>query len=83
MGQNGKQYIHDHYRWSTILTKYERLFSRLRSQPRDDGRDRASHPGRERDRDRSRSPDRNRAANDSRPRGGDRNDRQRRRYRPN
>jgi len=22
MGQNGKQYIHDHYRWNTILTKY-------------------------------------------------------------
>ena len=29
MGQNGKAYVHRHYRWSSILTKYERLFQRL------------------------------------------------------
>jgi glycosyltransferase involved in cell wall biosynthesis len=29
MGRNGKAYIHRHYRWSTILAKYERLFTRL------------------------------------------------------
>ena len=30
MGRNGRVYIHRHYRWSTILTKYERMFTRLR-----------------------------------------------------
>jgi len=30
MGRNGKAYIHRHYRWSTILAKYERMFDRLR-----------------------------------------------------
>jgi glycosyltransferase involved in cell wall biosynthesis len=30
MGRNGRAYIHRHYRWSTILTKYERMFTRLR-----------------------------------------------------
>jgi hypothetical protein len=35
MGQNGKAYVNRHYRWSTILAKYERLFGRLRSAPRD------------------------------------------------
>jgi glycosyltransferase involved in cell wall biosynthesis len=29
MGRNGRTYIHRHYRWSTILTKYERMFTRL------------------------------------------------------
>ena len=29
MGQNGRAYVHRHYRWSTILNKYERLFQRL------------------------------------------------------
>ncbi|HUF48691.1 MAG TPA: glycosyltransferase family 4 protein [Vicinamibacterales bacterium] len=29
LGRNGKSYIHRHYRWSTILAKYERLFGRL------------------------------------------------------
>ena len=30
MGRNGKAYVNRHYRWSTIMTKYERLFARLR-----------------------------------------------------
>ena len=29
MGRNGKAYINRHYRWSSILGKYERLFTRL------------------------------------------------------
>ena len=64
MGQNGKLYINNHYRWNTILTKYERLFTRLRGQPRDEGRDRQRNIGRERDRDRDRGrpPERARAA---------------------
>ena len=35
MGRNGKAYINRHYRWSTILAKYERLFTRLRGQTRE------------------------------------------------
>jgi glycosyltransferase involved in cell wall biosynthesis len=30
MGRNGKAYVSQHYKWSTILNKYERLFGRLR-----------------------------------------------------
>ena len=30
MGRNGKQYVNQHYRWSVIMNKYERLFTRLR-----------------------------------------------------
>ncbi len=29
MGRNGRAYVHRHYRWSSILTKYERMFARL------------------------------------------------------
>jgi glycosyltransferase involved in cell wall biosynthesis len=35
MGTNGKAYINQHYRWSIILSKYERLFTRLRAPIRD------------------------------------------------
>jgi glycosyltransferase involved in cell wall biosynthesis len=35
MGRNGKAYVDRHYRWSTILSKYERLFLRLRGPGRD------------------------------------------------
>lgn len=35
MGKNGKAYVNQNYRWSIILNKYERLFARLRPQPRD------------------------------------------------
>src|SRR5262249_31061246 len=35
MGANGKAYVDRHYGWSTILTKYERMFARLRGTPRE------------------------------------------------
>jgi len=35
MGRNGKAYVNRHYRWSTIMAKYERLFARLRGPVRD------------------------------------------------
>jgi hypothetical protein len=81
LGQNGKRYVDTHYRWHTILTKYERLFARVRNQPtepRDAARDRSRPPGR----DRARPPERPRGG-DHRTRGaGDRHrDRDRRRHR--
>jgi len=52
MGKNGKAYIDRHYRWHTILLKYERLFARLRgpspSSPRE------TEPQRHRESDRRR-----------------------------
>jgi glycosyltransferase involved in cell wall biosynthesis len=72
MGVNGKAYIHRNYRWSTILSKYERLFNRLKGggrELRDDAREqRPRPPGRDRDRDAraGRPGDRDRG------RGGDR-----------
>jgi glycosyltransferase involved in cell wall biosynthesis len=30
MGRNGRAYVNRHYRWSTIISKYERMFTRLR-----------------------------------------------------
>jgi hypothetical protein len=55
MGRNGKAYVNTHYKWSTILAKYERMFARLRSDTREpDGR----RTGREEPRDgRERSPE--------------------------
>jgi len=35
MGKNGKAYVNRNYRWSIILSKYERLFARLRGTPRE------------------------------------------------
>jgi glycosyltransferase involved in cell wall biosynthesis len=35
MGRNGKTYINRHYRWDLILSKYERMFGRLRQPVRD------------------------------------------------
>jgi glycosyltransferase involved in cell wall biosynthesis len=35
MGRNGKAYVDRHYRWSIILSKYERLFGRLKTPIRD------------------------------------------------
>jgi glycosyltransferase involved in cell wall biosynthesis len=35
MGRNGRRYVHKNYRWSIILSKYERLFARLRGPGRD------------------------------------------------
>ena len=31
LGRNGRAYIQQNYRWSIILSKYERLFTRIRS----------------------------------------------------
>ena len=30
MGRNGRAYVRKHYRWDTILAKYERMFAKLR-----------------------------------------------------
>ena len=30
LGKNGRQYVRDNYRWDVILSKYERMFTRLR-----------------------------------------------------
>jgi glycosyltransferase involved in cell wall biosynthesis len=79
MGAKGKAYVNRHYRWSTILSKYERLFARLRAQPRDareEPRERPRGLARERSRpadrprlDRQRPGDRDRSRpRDRRPR---------------
>lgn len=31
MGRNGREYVRRHYRWDTVLGKYERLFAKIRS----------------------------------------------------
>jgi glycosyltransferase involved in cell wall biosynthesis len=31
LGRNGREYVRTNYRWDVILSKYERMFSRLRS----------------------------------------------------
>lgn len=53
MGENGKAYVNRHYKWSTILGKYERMFARLRPDGHDDehraGRERGSGPSRGQD----------------------------------
>jgi glycosyltransferase involved in cell wall biosynthesis len=35
LGRNGKAYVNQHYRWSTILSKYERMFSKLQGAGRE------------------------------------------------
>ena len=35
MGRNGKAYVNQHYRWSTVLAKYDRMFTRLRGASRE------------------------------------------------
>ena len=35
LGRNGKAYVSRHYRWETVLSKYERLFDQLRAPGRD------------------------------------------------
>ena len=35
MGRNGKQYVNRHYRWELIMSKYERLFARVRQPVRE------------------------------------------------
>jgi glycosyltransferase involved in cell wall biosynthesis len=70
LGRNGRAYINTHYRWSTILAKYERMFTRLRTAARDDERpperERAARPERER------LPERGRDSRRERPHRGDR-----------
>jgi glycosyltransferase involved in cell wall biosynthesis len=73
MGRNGKAYVAQNYRWSTILRKYDALFSALadpsresadRDRPRDYRQPERRPQERERDRDRdrfrNRGQDRNR-----------------------
>jgi len=70
LGRNGKLYVNRHYRWSSILRKYDRLFARLAGPagepvaPRDRPREPDRRPNRDRDRERDRSRFRGR-----RPRG--------------
>src|SRR5439155_24337657 len=35
MGRNGKAYVNKHYRWDLILSKYEKLFARIRQPVRE------------------------------------------------
>jgi len=63
MGRNGKAYVNQNYKWTTILSKYERMFTRLRP----DGREPERRPERERPREsRDRTPEPRR----DRPRNG-------------
>jgi glycosyltransferase involved in cell wall biosynthesis len=81
MGANGKAYVNRHYRWSTIVAKYERMFARLRGQAREvreESRERMRSPGR----DHGRPPDRSRPTGRDRPRGGDRSRDRHRERRP-
>jgi glycosyltransferase involved in cell wall biosynthesis len=88
MGRNGRDYVNRHYRWSAILQKYERLFARLRAQPREErvpDRDRTRDGGRDghRDRDRARPAGRDRHRSHGRDRGrADRPDDRGRQNRP-
>lgn len=75
LGRNGKAYINAHYRWDTIIGKYERMFARLRPEARPAGerdRSREVREGRARGadhrRDRSRDQRRPRGDRDRRPR---------------
>jgi glycosyltransferase involved in cell wall biosynthesis len=75
MGHNGRTYVNRHYRWTTILGKYERLFTRLRGQS-DEDKERPRFQMRDRSQDRppqgdreQRRPDRNRDGRDARGRG--------------
>jgi glycosyltransferase involved in cell wall biosynthesis len=34
MGRNGRQYVRQNYRWDVIISKYERMFARLRASKR-------------------------------------------------
>ncbi|MEO7189762.1 MAG: glycosyltransferase [Vicinamibacterales bacterium] len=53
MGRNGKAYVNRNYRWSTILSKYERLLTQLQSRSRE--ADRAPERPRQADNDRPRN----------------------------
>jgi glycosyltransferase involved in cell wall biosynthesis len=84
MGRNGKAYVNKHYRWSSVLRKYERLFQAITGAVPASGEPAGDHapsyrgdrPGRS-DRaargDRPRTQDRQRDRDRQRPRGQDRN----------
>ena len=83
MGANGREYVNRHYRWSMILEKYERMFSRLRGpagrevrEIREQPRDEAPRP-RPALRDRPRGGERGGRSGGDRRRGNDRRDRSR------
>ncbi len=91
MGRNGKAYVNRHYRWSTILEKYERLFARLRGRAQELDRAAADVPARDgrreaqggRDRGGHRGRDHRRSGRPAdRQRNGGGNDRRRDRGRP-
>ncbi len=48
LGKNGRAYIDKHYRWDTVLQKYERLFTRVRTPVRDVKPAAAGRPSRSR-----------------------------------
>jgi glycosyltransferase involved in cell wall biosynthesis len=57
LGKNGKEYVNRHYRWSSILRKYERLFTRIAGPAAETSSappPRPREPERRPDRDRSR-----------------------------
>jgi len=86
MGGNGRAYVNQHYRWSTIIHKYERMFARLSSArphvERDREREREREPERERERPRfGRQPERA-GGRDRDQRGRPNRDRDRRGGRP-
>jgi glycosyltransferase involved in cell wall biosynthesis len=56
LGANGKAYVNRHYRWTTILHKYERMFARLAGHGRD-AREAADEP-RDRTPERTERPER-------------------------
>ncbi|MFO7303118.1 MAG: glycosyltransferase family 4 protein [Acidobacteriota bacterium] len=64
LGRNGKAYVNRHYRWETIIGKYERMFARLRPAQRPAGRERE----RERVDRRDRGREQRRGRGDRRPR---------------
>ncbi len=75
MGENGKAYVNRNYRWSTILSKYERMFDRLRpGQERDEARHARERPRESAGRERGAEPRRDRPRDGRRDRGrsGDR-----------
>jgi glycosyltransferase involved in cell wall biosynthesis len=88
MGRNGKAYVNRNYRWSTILRKYERMFTRLSGRPteapereRAPQREAAREQERPRERERGRDQDRGDRGR-GQERGRDQRDRGRFRRRP-
>jgi glycosyltransferase involved in cell wall biosynthesis len=74
MGRNGKAYVDRNYRWSIIINKYERLFSRLNTPVRDirpPARDARPQSSDSRPNTRPNSRDQRSPGRDGRPRGRD------------